>query len=542
MANKKRMSLNFTKLMIAGMVVIPLLAFGQTPVIQWWFDTDDFSAGQTAAKDIDGDGFHELVFGCYRNDGYIYALNAEDGSLHWQYDASVPGGQGCNDTAPTIYDIDQDGQTEVIVPGSCNPRTFCFKGMDGTLKWTANTRGSDSPPTIADLDQDGKNEILHGQFGGYVICLNGEDGSEKWEILVDPNSWVQTAPTISDLDKDGQPDFVVATWNFDNLDSIFAYRGHDQSLLWSYPIHSHMYHGFAVSDLDNDGLPELLIGAYNDTLYCLNGEDGSLKWKYKGSGYIGAPVSIGDINGDGVCEIVFVHGSRVSALNGQGQLIWTYQIPNFGQAFRGVALADINKDAFPDVIFGTSRGVLIALDGQDGSGIMALNLADHYGNPLFALDHAPVISDFNKDGLLDIFIVGGYGTFPDIENNFGRAYMITIGEGNGPDWLMFQRDIRRQSSLCPYETTAVHTYDDPSGKHLILYPNPAGVQTTILMNDGSSFDAITIYNTWGQVVLSQVFQPTKEHALDLRQLPKGLYFVQIILEGGKSLNTRLFHD
>jgi outer membrane protein assembly factor BamB len=533
------MSINLTNLIIVLVIAVPPFAYSQNPVIQWWFDTNDFAAGQTAAKDIDGDGIHELVFGCYRNDGHIYALNAEDGSLHWKYDASVTGGHGCNDTAPTIYDIDQDGQEDVIVPGSCNPKTYCFNGLDGTLKWTANTRGSDSPPTIADLDQDGKNEILHGQFGGYVTCLNGEDGTEKWEILVDPNSWVQTAPTIIDLDKDSQLDFVVATWNFDNLDSIFAYRGHDQSLLWAYPIHSHMYHGFAVSDLDNDGLPELLIGAYNDTLYCLNGEDGSLKWAYKGSGYIGAPVSIGDINGDGLCEIVFVHGSRVSALNGQGQLIWTYQIPNFGQAFRGVALADINNDAFPDVIFGSSRGVLIALDGLDGSAIMALDLADHYGNPLFALDHAPVISDFNQDGLLDIFIVGGYGTFPDIENNFGRAYMITVGPGNGPDWLMFQRDIRRQSSLCPFETTAVHTYENTSTKQIVTYPNPASFQTTIRINDGSNFKQVRLYNIQGLEVVAHSFMPTNEYQLDLHQLPKGLYIMEIMLENGHSENARI---
>jgi hypothetical protein len=26
--------------------------------------------------------------------------------------------------------------------------------------------------------------------------------------------------------------------------------------------------------------------------------------------------------------------------------------------------------------------------------------------------------------------------------------MITAGIGKGPDWLMFQHDVRRQSSLC----------------------------------------------------------------------------------------------
>ena len=51
---------------------------GQTPRILWRFDTKGASFGQSAAGAIDGDGELELVFGCYRNDSAVYALNAED--------------------------------------------------------------------------------------------------------------------------------------------------------------------------------------------------------------------------------------------------------------------------------------------------------------------------------------------------------------------------------------------------------------------------------------------------------------------------------
>ncbi len=57
----------------------------QTPKIKWWYNTFDFSAGQSTAKDIDGDGKLEVVFGCYRNDSSVYALNAENGTLHFLY-------------------------------------------------------------------------------------------------------------------------------------------------------------------------------------------------------------------------------------------------------------------------------------------------------------------------------------------------------------------------------------------------------------------------------------------------------------------------
>ena len=49
----------------------------------------------------------------------------------------------------------------------------------------------------------------NGEFGGYVLCLNGEDGSEVWELEVDTYSWIQTAPTLLDANGDGQLDFVI---------------------------------------------------------------------------------------------------------------------------------------------------------------------------------------------------------------------------------------------------------------------------------------------------------------------------------------------
>ena len=50
-------------------------AFAQFPQIKWWFDTGDSAFGQAASGDIDNDGKPEIVFGCYRNDSMVYALN-----------------------------------------------------------------------------------------------------------------------------------------------------------------------------------------------------------------------------------------------------------------------------------------------------------------------------------------------------------------------------------------------------------------------------------------------------------------------------------
>lgn len=514
----------------------------QVPKIKWWYNTYDFSAGQSAAKDIDGDGKLEVVFGCYRNDSSIYALNGENGTLLWRYNASAAGSHGCNDVAPIIYDVDNNGTQEVIVPGSCNPKTFCLNGATGTPTWIINTKGSDSPPTIADIDNDSKPEVIHGEFTGYVIGINAENGTQAWEILVDPNSWVQTAPTIVDLDNNGQLDFVVATWNFNYLDSIFAYRGDNQTRLWAYPVHAHMYHGSAVADLDGDNKPEILIGAYNDTLYCINGENGTTSWKYKGPGYIGGPVTLGDVDNDGSCDVVFVGGTKVTVLSNTGVFKWEYTIPNAGQAFRGVALADINNDAYPDVIFGSLKGVLYALNGNNGSLIWNLDLRAHYGNPLFELNHAPLVADFDNDDTLDVFIVGGYGIYSatNMTGNFGRAYMVSAGKGNGPDWLMFQRDIRRQSNFCSSITTDINEETVLTKDNFTIYPNPANSKINIDLKNKSSKELdINIYNSSGKLIY-RVKNPNSETlSINTHEWPAGIY-LSVIKNGSGIIEQKKF--
>ncbi|MFZ1730108.1 MAG: FG-GAP-like repeat-containing protein [Bacteroidota bacterium] len=524
---------------LLSMLLTPQISRAQTPGILWSFDTRDASFGQSAAGDIDGDGLLELVFGCYRNDSCVYALNAEDGSLLWKYNTHSATAEGCNDVASLIIDVDGDGTMEVIVPSSCNPTTYCFDGKTGALKWSAATRGSDSPPTIADVDGDGVLEILHGEFGGYVICLNAETGAFEWELTVDTHSWIQTAPTLLDADADGKLDFIVATWNSTagDTNTVRAYRCIDRSLLWSKPLADVVYHGTTVADLDHDGKPELALGDYSGTLYVLNAEDGSTAWSMAPLGpghYIGAPVSAGDLDGDGICELVAVSWYKVVALAHDGNRLWEYDIDNYSTAFRGAALSDVDDDALPDVVFGTSSGQVVALNGLNGSKLWSIDLASDYGNALFALDHAPIIADFDLDGGLDVFIVGGHGEYPDFWKDFGRAYALSLEKGTGPDWLMFQHDYDRSGSLCRHGTTSVRIGTEAALPRVQLYPLPVNDELHIESGDPRSY---RILDAAGRVVAHRP-ETSSTTVWNISGLPSGIYFV--LAENGSSLIVRSF--
>jgi outer membrane protein assembly factor BamB len=518
-------------------------AFAQ-PSIKWSFNTRDASFGQSAAGDIDNDGKLEVVFGCYRNDSCVYALNGENGSLLWKFNAAGAA-EGCNDTAPLIFDVDGDGKKEVIIASSCNPKTFCMNGATGAVKWVCNTRGSDSPPTVADVDGDGKPEILHGEFGGYVICINAENGSIAWELAVDTDSWIQTAPTIADLDGDGKPDFVVATWNAvnRNANKVYAFRGYDRKLLWTHSLSDVVYHGTAVGDLDGDGKPELLIGSYSDTLYCLNGRTGSVNWTYSaGSNFAASsPVIIADLDDNGVCEVVFAAWYKMIVLRADGSLKWSYDMPGYTQSFRGAAIADVNNDRYPDVIFGTTNGNLIALRGENGNLIFQKNLRTAYGDSAFEIDHAPLIADFDRDGKLDVFIVGGHGEYPDFYKDFGRAYMLSAGPGHGPDWLMFQRDVQRRGNACNDEATSVLNHPQPNAASLHIRSDAAGMLSAEIVLTREITGRLDVFNQWGQRVFEinslRLAAGSHRIALPVASLPAGVYVCRLS-SGAAMLSAR----
>ncbi len=470
---REEMKTSASKLFQLGLTALFLLSLSaglgaQAAQILWWHDLDAPSFGSASAGDIDNDGKLELVFGTYFNDEKIHALNAEDGSELWSYDTG-----GCNDASPIIYDVDLDGALEVILPASSPCRVFCFDGATGAVEWSFSTSYNclDSPPAVADVDEDGLPEIVFGAWGGYVYCLNGENGTQRWRVNVGTSSYIQSEPNILDVDGDGDLDVVVAQWAGDSR--VYALEGLDGSTLWySDAPDDWMYHGGSFADIDEDGKPEIAIGCYDNSVYLLNAEDGSLEWKYTDIFYVGAPTSVADLNGDGHLETVFVSYNRVGVLSHTGTRLWSYSVG--GNVFRGAAIADVDGDGGLDVAFGCDDGLLRVLNGDTGTLIWSYNLKSHYGQT-FEMDNAPVIADFDNDGKLDIFIIGGYGTSSNPSNNHGRAYALTAGDGTGPGWPKFRHDIRNSGCFDGFSTGPTLTAD-----------NVAGGQTATLTCSGAS--------------------------------------------------------
>ncbi|MCF8371921.1 MAG: PQQ-binding-like beta-propeller repeat protein [Bacteroidales bacterium] len=532
--------MKISTLFLSVFFLLSISLSAQVPQIKWWYDVHDSSFGNSAMADIDFDGKLEIVFSCYRSDSTIYAINAEDGSLLWKYNTG-----GCNDVAPIIYDVDMDDTLEVILPSSCVPKTFCFDGPTGQVEWVTTLHGSDSPPSIADIDFDGKPEILHGNFSGWVTCLNGEDGSIAWDIQVDQNCWIQTAPAILDIDNDNQLEFIVANWSFGTNHKIFCYHAHNHALMWTSDLPDDvMYHGAAFADIDGDGFMELAIGTYDGTLLVLNAEDGSLKWDYAVSNplYAGGAVSIADLNNDQHYEIVYFDYYHLEVLDSQGSLFWEYTIPSYGQSFRGAAISDVNNDDTLDVVFGTSKGDVIALSGSSGDELWLIDLAAHHDSAEFDIDHAPLIGDFDQDGYMDVFIVGGRTIYPDtLETNYGRAYAISTESPGGPNWPMFRHDIRRSGTVPIVDTSTISISSQKAQDYFLeVYPNPASHWFNIEFKlKKNTYIKIQLSDVSGKIIqiLSEGVELAGSHYQKINfgidkelNFPPGIYFLTFLTD------------
>ena len=406
----------------------------------WHYDLDSNSYGGAAVGDIDSDGKLEVIFGTYMGDESLYAINAEDGSLLWK----VWAGPGPLDASVKLVDVTGDGQLEVIFAtsgsyGSGAGVMHCLNGNNGSHIWYYDPDTcTDSPPAIADIDKDGELEILYGTFndginGGYVYILNAEDGSLA-EKVGPFNGYIQSGPSVTDLDLDGQLDFVIVMFAGD--DRIYAVNGSDYSTMWYFQTGGSMYHGCSFANLDNDEFPELVIGSYDGKVYAIHGENGTKYWEYDGT-YANFNTAIADLDGDGYFEVVASGSQYITVLNHDGRFLWS---ESCGSSFRGASIADVDGNDVLDVVFGDNDGLVRALTGPSGIEIWSFDAGTDYGISPFEIDNGPILTDLDQDGSLDVFFVGGRGYSTDPENNYGRAYVLSLGTSRSQGWSMFRHD------------------------------------------------------------------------------------------------------
>jgi hypothetical protein len=107
--------------------------------------------------------------------------------------------------------------------------------------------------------------------------------------------------------------------------------------------------------------------------------------------------------------------------------------------------------------------------------------------------------------------------------------MLSAGKGNGPDWLMFQHDTWRQSSLCNYgPVTGIPGSRTSAGPLPGVYPNPSGNSTTIRFSNAEKIrHTLSVYDAEGKTVYKNEKITGEELTLDLAEWKSGIFFFQL---------------
>lgn len=107
-------------------------------------------------------------------DGSLYALNADNGSLVWEYDNISPGkGPVFINTSPAVTDGN-------VYFGSSNGKIYALDSEKGNLEWQFQTDyriGYSSPAAV-----DGM--IYEASFDGRYYALDADDGEKVWSFEV----------------------------------------------------------------------------------------------------------------------------------------------------------------------------------------------------------------------------------------------------------------------------------------------------------------------------------------------------------------------
>ncbi|OAB60590.1 hypothetical protein AY599_13495 [Leptolyngbya valderiana BDU 20041] len=217
----------FPELVRGGANIEQTIALNHDGTPLWEADTVfNFATSEVelTIADVDGDGLTEvLVVGNNGSSpGKLEVLNGSDGTLKWEYPSD---GSGLNlgSVSPTVFDLDRDGNTEVLLFGSQSRTLWVLAGDTGQLIQEFDL-GISNPPTFetpifADVDNDGASELLLNgtfRFGPSSTYWVFESPNDDWGPT--RSIWNQWNYHVTNVNPDGTiPRFEQPHWLLSGL-------------------------------------------------------------------------------------------------------------------------------------------------------------------------------------------------------------------------------------------------------------------------------------------------------------------------------------
>ena len=421
------------------------------------------SSGQrVAVADLNKDGILDVVYGeSYSAGGDLlvrYGTSTNPVAFGPEVVIDSPGKYV---NGIDIADYNKDGNLDILISAaSTDDAPIIFDGPDFV---TYHKLGA-APPSVpypvkwVDFDKDGDLDVVAGTSTGKVLYYENNNGVySPLRVLSDTENYIGGFD-VTDLDKDGLNDIVYADWNARHIEALYSINTEEynisldvanngnkdmvksRELSYGLPTSigggNSIMKGLVAHDMNLDYKKDLVAASRDGNVYYYeaNGNGFNAPENLGGLpdfGYCDYPttcemrdVAVADLNHDAYPDIVAVgrNGTQDYLLEYLGNSSG-FDAPTIlgNNGSRSVETADINQDGFSDIITGDENGKVWY---YPSSGYSPVNIAN-LSQPIEEIK----IIDYDHDGDLDVFALALGDNVYKIENTGSGSFAAPVAIG-----------------------------------------------------------------------------------------------------------------
>lgn len=346
--------------------------------------------------DLNNDGKAEILLGSTDNNLYCLSWDAKE---LWRFEASGVV------ASPSVFDLTGDNISEILV--ASKDGTIYALDNNGGLLWSYLTNGSiTSTPMAVNLDYKPELEIVVPSDDKYLYVLDYSGKLYKKYLVADP--FLSTV-CVGDMNLDGKPDFFMGAYN-NKMDGIVSPESRRMAFDTTGQVSTPVY----VSS-GPDGKPRMVLSSGDGKIFSLyydeytkidEGHSNDIvkytsltqEWQYNLSGEVSSSPSVSDLDDDGFSEIIVGTTNKILYIfDSQGNILEKHSIN--GKILSSPVTADLDGDLYPEIIFGSSDGLFSILNGS------GFRKWSYDSNSIINRDAA--VSDLDRDGKLEVLFSAG---------------------------------------------------------------------------------------------------------------------------------------
>ncbi|CAF0742600.1 unnamed protein product [Adineta steineri] len=402
--------------------------------------------------DIDKDGHLDIVFINYNGGSVGIFFGYGKGNFSTQKLYSL--GNGSHPYSIVVSDLNNDGQSDIIIPNSGTGNVVILSGYDNstfTSQQTYRTKDLSNPQSIAvgDVNNDKRLDVIVVNYLGNNVDIFLGLGNGTFTSYASYATGTSSNPhsvAVGHFNDDKWLDIVVANSGSNNIGIFLGYGNATFSSQTTYSTgNSSQPYAVAIADFNNDKRLDIVVANYgtnNLGIFYGNNDGTFLSQQTMSTGPFSLPryVVVGDFNNDSRWDIAVINygpdslGIFLGYDNGTFSNQTTY-FTGLGAGPYSAAVGDLNNDGIQDIIVTVYYSRAVAIFLGYGNGTFAKTASYSTGSGSRPITVA--IGDLNNDNRMDIAV----------GNCYTDNVVIFIGTGDGK--FSYDNSYSADKNACP---------------------------------------------------------------------------------------------